>query len=138
MSTITRVATRSPYEAMGCYSRAVAVGDWIFVSNTAGRHPETGEIPEDVREQTVQVFANIQRALRAVGAGLADVLVARIFVQEPKDVPVVMGVVGETFRGIRPAATVTCPPLGGTIYKVEIEVTALRGASAMTVETVTV
>ena len=39
-----------------------------------------------------------------------------------------MTVVGEKFRGINPASTVICPPLGSTVYKVEIEVTAYRGA----------
>lgn len=138
MSTIRKVATASIYEAMGSYSRAVAVGDWIFVSNTAGRDPQTQEMPEDVRDQTIQVFANISRALQAVDADLADILAARIFVQDPKDVPIVMGVVGESFRTSRPAATVTCPPLGSTIYKVELEVTAFRGASRMPVESVVI
>ncbi len=40
----------------------------------------------------------------------------------------VMDVIGEKFRGIDPATTVTCPPLGSTVYKVELEVTAYRGA----------
>jgi hypothetical protein len=36
---------------------------------------------------------------------------------------------GERMRGIRPTLTMTCPPLGSTQYKVEIDVTAYRGAS---------
>ncbi|MFB4371921.1 MULTISPECIES: RidA family protein [unclassified Pseudomonas] len=129
MTTISKVKTGSKYEEMGSYSRVVAVGDWIFVSNTAGRNPETKEISEDLAEQTRQVFANIESALAAVDASLADVVCSRVFIQNPQDVPAVMTIVGEKFRGIDPASTVTCPPLGSTVYKVELELTAFRGAS---------
>lgn len=129
MTDIIKVKTGSKYEALGSYSRLVAVDNWIFVSNTAGRHPQTKEISDDLLEQTHQVFANIEAALAAVDASLADVVCSRVFIQNPADVATVMGVVGEKFRGIDPASTVTCPPLGSTVYKVELEVTAYRGAS---------
>lgn len=129
MTTISKVKTGSKYEDMGSYSRVVAVGDWIFVSNTAGRNPQTKEISDDLAEQTHQVFANIEAALAAVDASLADVVCSRVFIQNPQDVPAVMTIVGEKFRGIDPASTVTCPPLGSTVYKVELELTAFRGAS---------
>ncbi len=129
MTTISKVKTGSKYEEMGSYSRVVAVGDWIFVSNTAGRNPDTKEISEDLAEQTHQVFANIESALAAVDASLADVVCSRVFIQNPQDVPAVMTIVGEKFRGIDPASTVTCPPLGSTVYKVELELTAFRGPS---------
>ena len=129
MTTISKVKTGSKYEDMGSYSRVVGVGDWIFVSNTAGRNPQTKEISDDLAEQTHQVFANIEAALAAVDASLADVVCSRLFIQNPQDVPAVMTIVGEKFRGIDPASTVTCPPLGSTVYKVELELTAFRGAS---------
>ena len=136
MSNITKVKTGSIYEEKGSYSRIVAVDNWIFVSNTAGRHPQTKVIPTDIAEQTLQVFANIEQALVAVDATLADVVSSRVFIQDPADVPAVMTIVGEKFRGIDPAATVTCPPLGSTVYKVELEVTAYRGASTASVQTI--
>jgi len=129
MSNIVKVKTGSPFEEMGSYSRLVAVNNWIFVSNTAGRNPDTQEIDEDVITQTDQVFANIERALASVDASLSDVVMSRVYIQNPKDTPAVMDLIGKKFRGINPATTVTCPPLGSTIYKVELEVTAFRGAS---------
>ncbi len=138
MPRVIKVGIGSKFEDHGSYSRLVVVDDWIFVSNTAGRDPRTGEIPEDLTAQTRQVFANIERALAAVGASLADVVASRVFIQDPADTPAVMTTVGETFRGIRPASTVTCPPLGSTVYRVEIEVTAHRGVGAADVETITV
>lgn len=129
MTKIVKLKSGAVLEDKSSYSRLVAVGDWIFVSNTAGRNPETKLIPEDVAAQTHQVFANISRALQAVGSGLGDVILARVFIQDPADTPAVMEIFGEMFRGVDPALTVTCPPLGSSVYKVEIEVTAYRGAS---------
>ncbi|MQB55849.1 Rid family hydrolase [Rahnella sp. RcJ3] len=138
MTQITKVKTGSKFEELGSYSRIVAVDNWIFVSNTAGRDPHTNEIPEDVTEQTLQVFANIEMALAAVNATLSDVVFSRVYIQAPKDVASVMEIIGAKFRGINPATTVTCPPLGSTVYKVELEVTAWRGAGKAEVEEITV
>ncbi|MGP8306242.1 RidA family protein [Vibrio sp. YIC-376] len=121
--------TGSRFEEIASYSRVVTVDNWIFVSNTAGRNPETNEMPDDVFEQTEQVFLNIERALAAVDASLADVVTSKVFIQNPEDVSAVMEYIGSKFKGIDPATTVTCPPLGSSIYKVELEVTAYRGAS---------
>ncbi|MES2495789.1 MAG: RidA family protein [Pseudomonadota bacterium] len=138
MTKVVKVKTGNKFEEIGSYSRIVAVDNWIFVSNTAGRNPASQQIPEDVGEQTLQVFANIEAALAAVDASLADVVASRVFIQDPADTHKVMTLVGEKFRGIDPASTVTCPPLGSTVYKVEIEVTAYRGASTADVEKVTI
>ncbi|MGH8486976.1 MAG: RidA family protein [Pseudomonas sp.] len=129
MTEVIKLKTGSKYEEMGSYSRLVAVDNWIYVSNTAGRNPETKLISEDVIEQTHQVFSNIEAALKAVDSSLADVICSRVFIQNPDDVATVMTLIGEKFRGIDPASTITCPPLGSTIYKVEVEVTAYRNAS---------
>jgi enamine deaminase RidA (YjgF/YER057c/UK114 family) len=134
MVEIVKLKTGSRYEDQASYSRLVCVDNLIFVSNTAGRNPLTQEIPEDITEQTEQVLANVERALQAVDASLGDVVASRIFIQDPSDTPAVMAKVGERFRGIDPAMTLTCPPLSSTVYKVEIEVTAYRGASKGNVE----
>ncbi|GLT10731.1 Rid family hydrolase [Sulfitobacter porphyrae] len=129
MTEIIKLTTGSRFEEHGSYSRLVAVDNLIFVSNTAGRNPETKLIPEDLAEQTLQVLANIETALTAVGSCLEDVVRARVFVQFTQDIDTIMTAYGERMRGIRPTLTMTCPPLGSTQYKVEIDVTAYRGAS---------
>ncbi len=121
MTKIVKVKTGAKLEQVSSYSRIVMVDNWISVSNTAGRNPETKEIPEDLREQTLQVFENIENALKAVGSGLEDVISTRVFIQTPSDTPAVMEIFGEKFRGVDPTTTVTCPPLGSSVYKVEIE-----------------
>lgn len=129
MTEVIKVKTGNKFEEHGSYSRLVAVDNLIFVSNTAGRNPKTKEIPTDLAEQTNQVLDNISAALASVGAVLEDVVSARVFVQFPDDVMAVMTAYGERMRGINPTLTMTCPPLGSTEYKVEIDVVAYRGAS---------
>lgn len=129
MTDVIKVKTGNKFEEHGSYSRLVAVDNLIFVSNTAGRNPKTKEIPTDLAEQTNQVLDNISAALASVDAVLEDVVSARVFVQFPDDVMAVMTAYGERMRGINPTLTMTCPPLGSTEYKVEIDVVAYRGAS---------
>jgi enamine deaminase RidA (YjgF/YER057c/UK114 family) len=129
MPEVFKVKTGNRFEEHGSYSRLVAVDNLIFVSNTAGRNPRTKLIPEDLTEQTLQVLSNIETALASVDAVLEDVVSARVFVQFPDDVETIMTAYGNRMRGINPTLTMTCPPLGSTEYKVEIDVIAWRGAS---------
>lgn len=131
MTEIIKLKTGSIYEEKESYSRAVVVGDWILVSNTAGRNYESREMADDAVGQIHQAIANVRAALNAVGAGLEDVVRSRVSIPYVEDAPAVMAVVGEYFRGIDPASTVTCTPLGGPAYRAEIEVTAFRGASSL-------
>ena len=134
MERVIKVKSGSKFEDIASYSRLVAVGDHIYISNTAGRHPETKEMSEDVTEQSLQVIDNIERALIAAGSCLADIVAIRVFVPNPADADTVGSVLGDKFRGIDPACTLTCPPLGSDTYKMEMDATAYRGASASEAE----
>lgn len=134
MTKILKVKTGGKFEEVASYSRVVAVDDWIFVSNTAGRDPKTGEFSDDPIAQAEVVFNNIEKALAAVDATLQDVVMSRVFIQQPEHIHQVMEFIGTKFRGVDPATTATCPPLGSSSYLVEIEVTAFRGASKADIE----
>jgi hypothetical protein len=60
---------------------------------------------------------------------LADIVSIRVFVPNPVDADAVGAVLGEKFRGIDPACTLTCSPLASDAFKMEIDATAYRGAS---------
>lgn len=116
------------------YSRLVMVGDWIMLANTAGRNPKTKTFGATAREQTLQVFANIEGALATVGASLSDVVRSRVFIPNVAHKEEILGVVAEKFAGIEPVQTITATPLTSPDYLVEIEVDAYRGAGAAAVE----
>jgi enamine deaminase RidA (YjgF/YER057c/UK114 family) len=129
-SSITQVKTGSIYEEKNSYSRALVIGDWILLSNTAGRNYATREIAPDALGQARRAFRNVEAALAAVGASLGDVVRSRVAIPRLEDVAPVMEYVGEVFRGIDPVTTVTCTPLAGPDYLFEIELTAHRGAAS--------
>ncbi|CAG9268548.1 putative 2-iminobutanoate/2-iminopropanoate deaminase [Paraburkholderia unamae] len=131
---VEKLKSGSVFEDKYSYSRAVVVDNWILVANTAGRNYQTREISNDAAEQTRQCLANVEGALKAVGAGFADVVRSRVFIPRLEDKDAVMHVIAEAFRGVDPASTITATPLAGPEYLVEIEVTAYRGAGAAQVE----
>lgn len=122
---VVKIKTSSLYEEKASYSRITMVGDMIFVANTAGIDYKTRVMSPDPREQTLQCFKNIEAALASVDASLADVVRSRVAIPYAEDKEAVMAVLGEKFRGIDPASTITATPLAGE-YRVEIEVTAYR------------
>lgn len=122
--TMKRYSTNSPLEEYAGYSRAVADGDWVYVSGTTGFDYQTMEMPEDVGEQTEQTFQTIKKSLAHFGATLDDVVRVRVWIVDVKDWKVINGVVGKYFKEVRPANTTVVSALVDERMKVEIEVTA--------------
>jgi enamine deaminase RidA (YjgF/YER057c/UK114 family) len=138
MAEVTRLKSNSTIEGRSNYSRGIAIGDWIVLANTAGRNFSTRTMPEDAAGQAEQMFRNVEGALVALGSKLGDVVRARVSVPDPADMPAVMAVFAARFAGIEPVGTFTCTPLAGPEYKVEMEVTAYRGAGDAAVKRVSV
>lgn len=124
--TRSLISTGSPFEKTAGYSRAVVDGDWCFVAGTTGYDYATMTMPETVEEQTRNCLATIGKALREAGFDMADVVRARYHVTDRAFVNRVFPILGETFGGIRPAATMIICQLNEPEMKIEIEVTALR------------
>lgn len=122
------ISTGSKYEALAGYSRAVAQGDWVFVSGTTGFDPRSGRFPDGAAAQAEQAIATIRWALAEAEATLEDVVRVRVYLTDPADAAEILPIMGRHFGAIRPANTTVVSALVDPAMKVEIEVTALKGS----------
>ncbi len=123
------ISSGSPWEALAGYSRAVAQGDWVFVSGTVGFDRATQAWPESAQAQAETALDIIEAALKQAQAQLVDVVRVRVYVPDRADVAAVSTVLKQRLGAARPANTTVCCALAVPEAKVEIEVTALRGAA---------
>jgi enamine deaminase RidA (YjgF/YER057c/UK114 family) len=79
---IRRVSSGAIWEPVVGYSRAVAAGDFIFVSGCTSIDGAQFVHPGDATAQTTQAIANVRAALESLGASLADVVRTRMFVTD--------------------------------------------------------
>ncbi len=116
----------STYEELCGYARVVVDGDMVYLSGTIGMNYETGEMADDVVEQTKQCFRNIEAALAKAGASKDDLLRIRVFLADRDDFEQVAPLIGDFCRNARPANTSIASPLLEARMKIEIEVTAKK------------
>jgi len=122
----TLISSGSTFEAEIGYSRAVAQGDWVFVSGTTGFDYSRMSIADGLVEQTEQCLKNIEAALSQAGASLRDVVRVTYVLPNGGDFPECWPVLRKYFGSIRPAAMMISAGLSDPRMKIEIEVTALR------------
>jgi enamine deaminase RidA (YjgF/YER057c/UK114 family) len=123
------ISTGSPFEKTAGYSRAVAQGEWCFVSGTTGYDYASMTMPESVEEQARNCLATIGKALKEAGFELADAVRAHCYITDAAYADLVFPIFGATFGEIRPAASMIVCSLIRPEMKIEIEVTALRSPS---------
>jgi enamine deaminase RidA (YjgF/YER057c/UK114 family) len=116
----------SSFEEKIGYSRAVAIGDWVFVSGTTGFDYAAMTISEDVSEQAEQCFKNIEAALAEAKASLKDVVRVTYVLPNDGDFQKCWPVLRKFFGAVRPAAMMISAGLADPRMKIEIEVTALK------------
>jgi 2-iminobutanoate/2-iminopropanoate deaminase len=124
------ISTKNAPAAVGPYSQAVRVDNFIYTAGQIALIPETGQLVEGgIEAQIRQVMQNLASVLEAAGSNLANVVKTTIFVTNLEDFAVINKVYGSFFASDPPARStvqVAALPLGANV---EIEVIAIAGHS---------
>jgi enamine deaminase RidA (YjgF/YER057c/UK114 family) len=126
MTERRNLASGTPWEPIVGYSRAVRIGAQVWVAGTTAT-AEDGRLvgAGDPAAQARQALANIERALKAVGAEMRHVVRTRLYVTDIREWEAVGRVHGEYFGAIRPVtAMVEVTGLVDPAMVVEIEAEA--------------
>jgi enamine deaminase RidA (YjgF/YER057c/UK114 family) len=122
-----RISSGSVWEERVGFSRALRVGDWVFVSGTTATGSD-GEVigAGDPYAQAIAIIEKIERALIEAGATLGDVVRTRIYVTNADDWEAIGRAHARFFADVRPANTlVEVRRLVGSDYLLEIDADAL-------------
>lgn len=125
------IATEKAPAAIGPYSQAVRMGDWLFLSGQIGLDPGSGElVVGGVVAETRQVMENLRAVLTAAGGALDDVVRTTIFLVDLSDFSRVNEAYAEFFRAPYPARAtvgVAALPRGA---RVEIDAVAMTAPTS--------
>ena len=124
----TPVHTDQAPEAIGPYSQAMKLGEFVYTAGQIALDPATMEIAgDDVATQTDRVMRNLQAILEKSGSGLGSVLKTTVYLADMDDFAAMNEVYGAYFSDHRPArSTVEVSELPKNVL-VEIDAIAYAG-----------
>lgn len=120
----------APLEDKVGYSRAVKVGNFVFIGGTTTTTPQ-GEVEAegDAYRQTKIILQKIQKALQQAGSKLSEVYRVRIYVTDISKAQEYMKAYSEFFKEIKPVTILAeVSALARPAHLVEIEAEAIIGS----------
>src|SRR5262245_52624084 len=105
-------------------SPATRFGDLVFVAGQTGRHPITGAVGKDVREQTEFALERVKMILQSAGTSLENVLTVLTHLTRREDLAAYNEEYAKFFPNNKPARTTVEAKLNFPELLVEITVTA--------------
>lgn len=120
-----KVETTKAPQAIGPYSQGMIVNNMFYSSGQIALTPEGEMVQGDVKEQTHQVFKNLQAVLEAAGASLQTVVKTTVFLKSMDDFAAMNEVYGQYFNEHKPARSCVAVAKLPKDALVEIEVVAL-------------
>lgn len=121
------ISTENAPKAIGPYSQAVQLDNFLFCSGQIPIDAKTGEVfTGDIKTQTEMVIKNIEGVLKAADMNFGNVVKTTIFLTNMADFAVVNEIYGKTFSSNPPARSTVAVAALPKGVNVEIEVLAHR------------
>jgi 2-iminobutanoate/2-iminopropanoate deaminase len=80
------ISTTNAPAAIGPYSQAIEIADFVYTSGQVALDPSTGKlVPGGITEQTTQVLENLKAVLTEAGCHLYDVVKTTVFLKNMND-----------------------------------------------------
>jgi len=110
------------------FSRAIAVGDHIFLAGLTAQTPQTGAVLNgDVKVQTKQILENAKTLAEAAGFKMSDMVWSRVWLADPREFQDMNEVYRTYFGEIPPTRATTRAALANPAYKLEIMLWGIKG-----------
>ena len=97
------VSTEKAPAALGPYSQANIVGNFVFTSGMVPINPAGNSIPADVKAQAAQSLNNIKAVLEAAGSSMDKVFKTTVFIKNMNDFAQINEVYATFFDGNYPS-----------------------------------
>lgn len=130
MTEKTIIQPKGMAEAVGPFSRAILVGDHLYIAGTTALSHVSGDyyqrsIPPDIEQQTRLTLDNIKKCVEAAGATMDDIFKIVIMLKNPADYKKMNTVRAEYFQKEPPISTCFRAEVMRDDLLVEIEAVAL-------------
>lgn len=122
-----QISTTAAPGAIGPYSQAIAVGDFLFISGQIPVNPADGSVPEGIKAQTAQSIANIKAILAEAGMSIDNVIKTTVFLADMSLFGEMNEVYAENFTAPFPARSAVAVRELPKQVLVEIETIAAKG-----------
>jgi reactive intermediate/imine deaminase len=110
------------------YSKAIAVGDYVFVAGLVAQNPTNGTAIEgNATVQTRQILDNAKVLVENAGFKMSDIVWSRVWLSDPRDFQAMNDVYKTYFGDIPPTRATTRAGLTANSYNVEIMLWGIRG-----------
>lgn len=116
--------------AIGPYSQAIQVGDFVFTSGQLPVDVSTGEMPEGIEAQAKQSLSNCKVVLEAAGLSMCDVVKTTVFLSDMNNFQAMNTVYETFFAGVYPARSAVQVARLPKDALVEIECIAAKSTQA--------
>src|SRR5690349_9180425 len=116
------VETADAPKAIGPYSQAIVVNDFVFAAGQIGTDPKTGTLADGIEAQVEQTLKNVAAVLTASGSSMENVVKTTLFLADINDFAKMNEIYAKHFKAPFPARSTVQVARLPRDAKIEIEV----------------